>query len=185
MKLGDGIIKGISNNEQLLVSRDMDVNYRLYLPRDYELEMKKDWPLVVFLHGAGQRGSDPNLLGMHGIPKEADEGREFPFIVLAPQCPEPSVWIMQGDRVMELLDKIRQEYRVDPERIYLTGISMGDSEPGKLPWSTLAFLLLSSQFAGAACPGESSDCFIHQYRRFMGEKMKWFPYPIRRNWSVH
>lgn len=101
------------------------MNYRLYLPLDYSRDEAASWPLTVFLHGAGERSDDPQRLGMHGIPKEADGGREFPFLILAPQCPDPSVWTMQMDQVMELIGRICRDYRVDPQRIYLTGISMG------------------------------------------------------------
>lgn len=101
------------------------MNGRVYVPDAYENDPDTAWPLVVFLHGAGERGSDPALLDRHGPAKEAAEGREFPFLLLAPQCPEDSVWIMQQDRVMEAIAGVRRQYRVDSERIYLTGMSMG------------------------------------------------------------
>lgn len=115
----------IAQEAQLEILQNSTMNYRLYLPRNYKRDEADTWPLIVFLHGAGQRGDDPELLGVHGIPKEADEGKEFPFLVLAPQCPDPSVWIMQQEQVMELISRICRDYRVDPQRIYLTGISMG------------------------------------------------------------
>lgn len=115
----------ITQEVKLEVVQKIEMKYRLYLPRDYKRDEAATWPLVVFLHGAGERGNDPQRLGVHGIPREADEGREFPFLVLAPQCPDSSVWIMQQDQVMELISRICRDYRVDPQRIYLTGISMG------------------------------------------------------------
>lgn len=121
---GDGMER-ITQEVKLEVVQKIEMKYRLYLPRDYKSNEAATWPLVVFLHGAGERGNDPQRLGVHGIPREADEGREFPFLVLAPQCPEPSVWIMQQDQVMELISRFCRDYRVDPQRIYLTGISMG------------------------------------------------------------
>ncbi|MCL6456544.1 MAG: prolyl oligopeptidase family serine peptidase [Gorillibacterium sp.] len=109
----------------VVVSHELEINYRTYLPDDYEADVAKAWPLVIFLHGAGQRGEDSELLELHGPPKEVATGRSFPFLLVAPQCPEDSVWIMQKDRVMEVLRNVQQEYRVDPQRIYLTGLSMG------------------------------------------------------------
>ncbi|KRF03693.1 hypothetical protein ASG89_02735 [Paenibacillus sp. Soil766] len=107
------------------LNREIEANYRVYLPHDYEEEGTQEWPLVVFLHGAGERGDDSARLEMHGPPKEVAAGRSFPFLLVAPQCPEGSVWIMQKDRVLEILHAVQRQYRVDPRRVYLTGISMG------------------------------------------------------------
>src|SRR5580704_3310310 len=60
------------------------LEYLLYLPADYEA--KPTWPLVVFLHGAGERGDDLNLVKKHGPPKLIEQGKAFPFIVVSPQC---------------------------------------------------------------------------------------------------
>lgn len=115
----------LTQRDRIVISRELQLNYKVYLPRDYADDPTRSWPLVVFLHGAGERGEDPALLDRNGPTKEAAEGREFPFILLAPQCPEDSVWIMQKDRVIEAMTLVRRDYRVDPERIYLTGLSMG------------------------------------------------------------
>jgi predicted peptidase len=118
-------INKTTRKEQIAISQQLEVNYSIYLPHGYEEDLATTWPLVVFLHGAGQRGEDHELLEMHGVSKEAANGRQFPFLILAPQCPEDSVWTMQKTRVMELLDRIRRVCRIDSQRIYLTGISMG------------------------------------------------------------
>src|SRR5262245_42803993 len=60
------------------------INYLLYLPPGYE--HKDKWPLLLFLHGAGERGSDLEKVKKHGPPKLIEEGNEFPFIVVSPQC---------------------------------------------------------------------------------------------------
>ncbi len=96
-------------------------NYLLYLPKDYE--EKDNWPLMVFLHGAGERGDDLELLKVHGPSKLIAAGKDFPCIVLAPQCQNRTRWYPQA--VIELIDKIANEYKVDKRRIYLTGLSMG------------------------------------------------------------
>lgn len=96
-------------------------NYLLYTPKDYE---KKDaWPLMVFLHGAGERGDDLEELKVHGPPKLIAQGKDFPCLVLAPQCPKHLWWYPQA--LLQLIDKIANEYKVDKSRIYLTGLSMG------------------------------------------------------------
>ncbi len=97
------------------------LNYLLYLPPDYE---KHDsWPLLLFLHGAGERGDDINLVKMHGPPMLIDKGKQFPFIVVSPQCPKDDSW--QPMELTALLDDIVAKYKVDQDRIFVTGLSMG------------------------------------------------------------
>jgi predicted peptidase len=95
----------------------------LYLPPGHGAEPDRRWPLVLSLHGAGERGSDLELVKVHGIPRRIVEGRDFPFIVIAPQCPALARW--QPDQLLALLDEIDATHAVDPDRVYVTGISMG------------------------------------------------------------
>jgi predicted peptidase len=97
--------------------------YLLYLPSDYE--SKGPWPLVIFLHGAGERGDDLNLVKKHGPPKQIEEGKSLPFIVVSPQCAKDSSWSTQERELKALIDEIVKKYKVDPDRVYLTGLSMG------------------------------------------------------------
>ena len=66
------------------------MNYLLYLPKDYA--QKESWPLLLFLHGAGERGDDLDRVKVHGPPKLIAAGKEFPFIVVSPQCPNNQWW---------------------------------------------------------------------------------------------
>ncbi|HHW72346.1 MAG TPA: phospholipase [Firmicutes bacterium] len=104
--------------------RSFGLPYALYLPRGYEKEAKR-WPLLIFLHGAGERGDNLDLVAVHGPLKQVKEGRDLPFIIAAPQCRENWTW----DRSLEELDQLLRElidgYAVDVEKIYLTGLSMG------------------------------------------------------------
>lgn len=96
-------------------------NYLIYTPKDYD---KQDaWPLMIFLHGAGERGDDLEQLKVHGPPKLIAGGKDFPCIVVAPQCPKHLWW--SPEVLIELIDKVANEYKVDKSRIYLTGLSMG------------------------------------------------------------
>lgn len=104
------------------VTRTVSSRYLLYLPDGYGKD-DKEWPLVMFLHGAGERGTDLELVKKHGPPKLIAGGKSFPFILVAPQCPERQWW--PDDVLTTLLDKVVAEYRVDKSRIYLTGLSMG------------------------------------------------------------
>jgi len=97
------------------------LNYLLSLPTGYE-KSTQPWPLVLFLHGSGESGSDLNKVKVHGPPKLVESNGPFPFILVSPQSsgrgwnPE----VLNG-----LLDALIKEYRVDKDRVYLTGLSMG------------------------------------------------------------
>jgi predicted peptidase len=98
-------------------------NYLLFLPAGYEANSKRRWPLILFLHGAGERGTNLALVTKHGPPKIDTLQTNFPFIVVSPQCPEDKIW--SNDLLLALLDDIENRYAVDTHRVYLTGISMG------------------------------------------------------------
>lgn len=97
------------------------LQYLLSLPKDYAEQ--ESWPVLLFLHGAGERGSDLNLVKKHGPPKLIEAGKEFPFIVVSPQCPGGRWW--EPFELATLLDEIQANYKVDQKRIYVTGLSMG------------------------------------------------------------
>jgi predicted peptidase len=97
------------------------LDYLLHLPKDYE--QRDSWPLLLFLHGAGERGNDLELVKKHGPPKLIESGKQFPFIVVSPQCPAGRWW--QPQELTALLDEIVEKYRVDRDRVYVTGLSMG------------------------------------------------------------
>jgi predicted peptidase len=97
------------------------VKFFLALPDDYDKSTDK-FPLIVFLHGAGEQGDDLNMIKRHGMPKLLAAGQKFPFIVASPQSPV-NVW--QPQVLNAFIDDIAATYKVDESRIYLTGISMG------------------------------------------------------------
>ncbi len=104
------------------ITLKVKLNYLLFLPEGYESSPKK-WPLLVFLHGAGERGDDLERVKVHGPPKLAAAGKTFPFIILAPQCSQRGWW--NADAIAKMVDAVASEYRVDKDRMYLTGLSMG------------------------------------------------------------
>ena len=67
-------------------TEERELEYLVYIPEGYHSN-NEPYPLVLFLHGAGERGNDLDLLKIHGIPKMVKGGRNFPFITIAPQCP--------------------------------------------------------------------------------------------------
>jgi predicted peptidase len=104
------------------VEKNVSLKYLLYLPPNYEAQGM--WPLVLFLHGMGQRGNDLDLIKKHGIPKIV-EGQDYPFVAVSPQCPSESVWAMELDALHALIVDVVKSYAIDRSRIYLTGLSMG------------------------------------------------------------
>jgi predicted peptidase len=105
------------------VTTTVSANYLLFLPRDYATRKSQRWPLILFLHGAGERGTNLWLVAKHGPPKIVRTKPDFPFIVVSPQCPAGQRW--DNDTVLGLLDEVTRKYRVDKSRIYLTGLSLG------------------------------------------------------------
>jgi predicted peptidase len=105
------------------ITRSVSADYLLFLPADYDANKSKRWPLILFLHGAGERGTNVWLVAKHGPPKIVQEKPDFPFIVVSPQCPTGQRW--DNDVLLALLDHVIKKYRVDQSRVYLTGLSMG------------------------------------------------------------
>lgn len=103
------------------VSKKYSYHYLKYLPKEYD--GKKKFPLLLFLHGAGERGSDLEKVTKHGPPKLIKQGKQFPFVVISPQCPKDTCW--DANALDAMLDKIIESHAVDESRIYCTGLSMG------------------------------------------------------------
>jgi predicted peptidase len=109
---------------QRRVTKVVTGDYLLYLPENYHAAKTDRFPLILFLHGFGERGSDLERMKVHGPFKEIAKGRKFPFVIVAPQMPETETsW--DTDKLTALLDEIESKYRIDKEREYVTGISMG------------------------------------------------------------
>src|SRR4029079_15979737 len=98
------------------VQLHVSLKYLLYLPPDDDQHEK--WPLLLFLHGGGERGDDLNLVKRHGPAKLIEQGKQIPFIVVTPQCPTDGWW--HPDELIALLDDISAKYKVDPDRISVT-----------------------------------------------------------------
>jgi predicted peptidase len=109
-------------------TRSAHLDYLLSLPPEYEQESSRRFPLLFFLHGAGERSGSGIVLEhikVNGPPKRVEKKHTLPFIILSPQCPMDTWWSSHIDTLMALLDHISTTYRVDAQRIYLTGLSMG------------------------------------------------------------
>jgi predicted esterase len=106
--------------------KDEHYQYISYTPKDYNTDTSKMWPLIIYLHGGSDRGTNLKKLYSNGIPDQIYRGREFPFVIIAPQCPEHKRF--STDNWFENFYKeITVKYRIDTNRIYLTGMSLGGS----------------------------------------------------------
>jgi predicted peptidase len=111
----------------------MLMKYWLYLPKDYEAKAADRFPLLLFLHGSGECGTDLEKVKLHGPPMLISKGREFPFIVVSPQhdTERAKQFFWPSDVLTALLDDLEKKYRIDTEREYVTGLSLG----GEGTWS--------------------------------------------------
>lgn len=99
------------------------LDYFLFLPTGYHSQRTAGWPLILFLHGSGERGTNLSLIKKHSPLKHFENHGDFPFILVSPQCPEDKVWDVSS--LIGLLDEVIAQQDVDVSRIYLTGLSMG------------------------------------------------------------
>ncbi|MCC8154250.1 MAG: hypothetical protein LIP01_08590 [Tannerellaceae bacterium] len=108
-------------------SRGDSLNYRLLRPEVEKTGLQ--YPLVLFLHGAGETGDDVEKVKWLGPPALIDRGRQYPFIVVSPRSAEHG-W--KPEFLYKLISQLKEDLRVDEDRLYLTGLSMG----GYGTWAT-------------------------------------------------
>lgn len=108
-------------------SKINELRYIMTTPSGFD-PSKESLPMIVFLHGAGERGDDLELVKVHGIPKyfcADNDYRGLRVITLSPQCPADRVWNHMPDQIMDLIEHVASDMNVDKKRITLTGVSMG------------------------------------------------------------
>lgn len=114
--------------EQVLQVGDDSISYLLYLPTNYDAGDAQRWPLVLFLHGRGESDGPLSVVKKWGLPMFIDHGFNYPYIVASPQCPpRPKDWSQPGEQALlvSLLSHLTNTFKVDGDRVYLTGLSMG------------------------------------------------------------
>ena len=131
----------VARNTQLwsplrAISNSEGYDYLLSLPPGSEGDASRRWPLILFLHGVGERGSQLTDITRQGLPKllanssdlapaESKIGHDIAdrFIVVSPQCPHYEVW--NDEAVLQLVAHVSSDTPVDSSRLYFTGLSMG------------------------------------------------------------
>jgi predicted peptidase len=107
----------------------LETRFLLYLPEGYD-NLDKQWPLLLFLHGAGETGDMLDFVKKYGPPNMIEHGYKFPFIVISPQCPDEQTWSVE---VLDmLLNEMVRLYHIDINRLYVTGLSMGGTATWEL-----------------------------------------------------
>ena len=103
------------------------LSYLLFMPVDTKAQEQGKFPLILSLHGIGERGNDLQRLKRDGLPKLLDGNNAFPFIVISPQCPLSTEWYYDrtDTLLIKLLDEVIARHPIDTKRIYVTGFSMG------------------------------------------------------------
>ncbi len=105
--------------------------YVVFVPHAYAAaeSAEKRWPVIMFLHGAGERGDDGQKQVTVGLgPAIRRREAQFPFVAVFPQCLANGRWQAEspdGERAMAILAEVEKEFRTDPDRVYLTGLSLG------------------------------------------------------------
>lgn len=168
--LFSGCRRGDYRKAQFVNAEGDTLRYRLLKP--VKTEKKTNYPLIIFLHGSGERGNDNEKQLIHGtwLFKQKENLANYPAYVMAPQCPEGQRWVevdwkkkttrmpdepsQSLSLVMEMMDILLSTYPIDPNRIYVTGLSMG----GYGTWDLIC--RYPDRFAAAVpiCGGGDAEC---------------------------
>jgi predicted peptidase len=107
------------------ISKSFDLQYLLYVPDAAQRNSDEKCPTILFLHGLGESGCDPSSVLRIGLPPYVEQHPDFPFIVIAPQCPWNTCWPELAEGLDQLLLHCVSTLPIDHKRVYLTGLSMG------------------------------------------------------------
>jgi predicted esterase len=156
--------------------------FQVYLPEDWRRDDHKLWPIVLALHGRGERGSEGMWQTQIGLPQAVrDHPDRWPFVIVMPQCPQPDYWTDPPMMALALaaLDQESQEFHGDPERTYLTGLSLGGYGAWELalrePHRWAAIFIAASGVFWSYAPErwQQADSLPEDYARAIGHTPVW------------
>jgi poly(3-hydroxybutyrate) depolymerase len=115
------------------LNRSIELNgtsyrFQVYLPEEWRRDDGRLWPIILFLHGRGERGSEGMWQTQIGLPEAVrDHPEHWPFVIVMPQCPQDQYWTDPDSQelAMTALDRETAEFHGDPDRTYLSGLSLG------------------------------------------------------------
>ena len=151
-----------------LQARTVQYAYLTFLPKGYD-KTAEPWPMIVSLHGSSGKGGDPQALKdkcLHGL---AARNEAFPFVVITPQCPEEELgW--EADSVLALVKEAQGKYRIDPARVYLTGVSMGGASAWHVAAKFPRAFAAVAPIGGGGSPGSAESLKDVPVWAFAGER---------------
>jgi poly(3-hydroxybutyrate) depolymerase len=156
--------------------------FQVYLPEEWHREDHRQWPIILFLHGRGERGSEGMWQTQIGLPQAVrDHPERWPFIIVMPQCPLPNYWTDPEMLAMAMatLDQETAEFHADPERAYLTGISLGGYGAWELArlhpqrWAAVAIVASGIFWSYAPERWQEASTLPLEYAHALGHTSVW------------
>jgi acetyl esterase/lipase len=160
----------------------MTFRFQVYLPEEWRRDDHKQWPILLFLHGRGERGSEGMWQTQIGLPQAVrDHPERWPFIVVMPQCPLGNYWTDPEMLAMAMgaLDQETAEFHADPDRTYLTGLSMGGYGAWELArqhparWAAVAIAAGGIFWSYAPERWQQAQALTAEYARSVGRLPLW------------
>jgi predicted esterase len=157
-------------------------HYQVYLPEEWRRDDHKQWPVILFLHGRGERGSEGMWQTQFGLPQQVrDHPERWPFVIVMPQCPLANYWTDPEmlTLAMESLDRETAEFHLDTDRTYLTGLSLGGYGAWELAkhhpqrWAAVAIAAGGIFWSYAPERWQESSTLPAEYARALGHTPVW------------
>lgn len=165
-----------------IVVRGVTYRFQVYLPEEYRKNDKRQWPIILFLHGRGERGEEGMWQTQVGLPlRVRDHPERWPFIVVMPQCAYPHFWTDPDmlRMAMATLDREAAEFHTDSARTYLTGLSMGGYGAWELAklyprrWAAIAIAAGGPFWSYAPERWREANTLPEEYARAVGRTPMW------------
>ena len=156
--------------------------FQVYLPEEWRRDDHKQWPIILFLHGRGERGSEGMWQTQIGLPQAVrDHPERWPFVIVMPQCPLANYWTDPEILAMAMaaLDQEAVEFHGDPERTYLTGLSLGGYGAWELArlhprrWAAVAIAASGIFWSYAPERWQEVSTLPAEYARALGRTPVW------------
>ena len=168
-------------NRQIVVHGVMH-RYQVYVPEQWSAADHKLWPIILFLHGRGERGAEGMWQTQIGLPQAVrDHPERWPFVIVMPQCPQDAFWTDPDALALAMLtlDEETEEFHGDPQRTYLAGLSMGGYGAWELArlypqrWAAVAIAAGGIFWSYAPERWQHSSTLPAEYARALGHTAVW------------
>ena len=156
--------------------------FQVYLPEEWRRDVHKQWPIILFLHGRGERGSEGMWQTQIGLPQAVrDHPERWPFVIVMPQCPLPGYWTDPDmlSMAMAALAQEAAEFHGDPDRTYLSGLSLGGYAAWELArlyphrWAAIAIAASGIFWSYAPERWQEASTLPAEYARALGRTPVW------------